>query len=149
MLARSSAAASAASTGSEIAPGLPSDCPSDVTIGDDCERRSLAFCGRSGVARACVETSDFLQVFWKCPGTWVSLVSAHAAEAREPMAENELIAGLDLGTTKVCAIVGEQVEDGIDIIGIGCVPSKGLKKGVVVNIESTVQAIRAAIDQAE
>jgi cell division protein FtsA len=65
------------------------------------------------------------------------------------MADNELIAGLDLGTTKVCAIVGEQTEDGVDIIGIGCVPSKGLKKGVVVNIESTVQAIRAAIDQAE
>jgi cell division protein FtsA len=65
------------------------------------------------------------------------------------MADNELIAGLDLGTTKVCAIVGEQVDDGIDIIGIGSVPSKGLKKGVVVNIESTVQAIRAAIDQAE
>jgi cell division protein FtsA len=65
------------------------------------------------------------------------------------MADNELIAGLDLGTTKVCAIVGEQTEDGVDIIGIGSVPSKGLKKGVVVNIESTVQAIRAAIDQAE
>jgi cell division protein FtsA len=65
------------------------------------------------------------------------------------MADNELIAGLDLGTTKVCAIVGEQVDDGIDIIGIGCVPSRGLKKGVVVNIESTVQAIKAAIDQAE
>jgi cell division protein FtsA len=65
------------------------------------------------------------------------------------MADNELIAGLDLGTTKVCAIVGEQVDDGIDIIGIGSVPSRGLKKGVVVNIESTVQAIRAAIDQAE
>jgi cell division protein FtsA len=65
------------------------------------------------------------------------------------MADNELIAGLDLGTTKVCAIVGEQVDDGIDIIGIGSVPSKGLKKGVVVNIESTVEAIRAAIAQAE
>ncbi len=65
------------------------------------------------------------------------------------MASSQLIAGLDLGTTKVCAIVGEQVDDGIDIIGIGSVPSKGLKKGVVVNIESTVQAIRAAIDQAE
>ena len=65
------------------------------------------------------------------------------------MADNELIAGLDLGTTKVCAIVGEQVDDGVDIIGIGSVPSRGLKKGVVVNIESTVQAIRAAIDQAE
>jgi cell division protein FtsA len=65
------------------------------------------------------------------------------------MAESQLIAGLDLGTTKVCAIVGELMDDGIDIIGIGSVPSKGLKKGVVVNIDSTVQAIRAAIDQAE
>ena len=65
------------------------------------------------------------------------------------MAENDIIAGLDLGTTKVCSIVAEQTEDGLDIIGIGSVPSKGLKKGVVVNIESTVQAIRAAIEQAE
>ncbi|MFI5308702.1 MAG: cell division protein FtsA [Polyangiales bacterium] len=65
------------------------------------------------------------------------------------MADNELIAGLDLGTTKVCAIVGERVDDGIDIIGIGTSPSKGMKKGVVVNIDSTVQAIRAAIAQAE
>ncbi|MCA9601922.1 MAG: cell division protein FtsA [Myxococcales bacterium] len=65
------------------------------------------------------------------------------------MADNEIIAGLDLGTTKVCAIVAEQTDEGIDIIGIGSVPARGLKKGVVVNIESTVQAIRAAIEQAE
>ncbi|MFW5875221.1 MAG: cell division protein FtsA [Myxococcota bacterium] len=65
------------------------------------------------------------------------------------MAEHEIIAGLDLGTTKVCAIVAEQTDEGLDIIGIGSVPSKGLKKGVVVNIESTVQAIRAAVEQAE
>lgn len=65
------------------------------------------------------------------------------------MAENDIIAGLDLGTTKVCAIVAEQTEDGLDIIGIGSVPSKGLKKGVVVNIESTMHAIRAAVEQAE
>ncbi len=65
------------------------------------------------------------------------------------MAESEIIAGLDLGTTKVCAIVAEQTDDGIDIIGIGSVPAKGLKKGVVVNIESTVQAIKAAVEQAE
>lgn len=63
--------------------------------------------------------------------------------------EGEIIAGLDLGTTKVCAIVGEVTEDGIDVIGVGSVPSKGLRRGVVVNIESTVQAIRAAILQAE
>lgn len=65
------------------------------------------------------------------------------------MAENEIIAGLDLGTTKVCAIVAEQTDEGLDIIGIGSVPARGLKKGVVVNIESTVQAIRAAVEQAE
>jgi len=65
------------------------------------------------------------------------------------MAEHEIIAGLDLGTTKVCAIVAEQTDDGIDIIGIGSVPSRGLKKGVVVNIESTVRSIKAAIEQAE
>jgi cell division protein FtsA len=65
------------------------------------------------------------------------------------MADNEIIAGLDLGSTKVCAIVAEQTDEGIDIIGVGSVPAKGLKKGVVVNIESTVQAIRAAIEQAE
>jgi cell division protein FtsA len=65
------------------------------------------------------------------------------------MADSQLIAGLDLGTTKVCAIVGELTDEGVDIIGIGSVASKGLKKGVVVNIDSTVQAIRAAIDQAE
>jgi len=65
------------------------------------------------------------------------------------MAESEIIAGLDLGTTKVCVLVAEQTDDGLDVIGVGSVPSKGLKKGVVVNIESTVQAIRAAIEQAE
>lgn len=65
------------------------------------------------------------------------------------MSENEIIAGLDLGTTKVCTIVAEVTEDGVDIIGVGSVPSKGLRKGVVVNIESTVHSIRAAIEQAE
>jgi cell division protein FtsA len=65
------------------------------------------------------------------------------------MAENELVAGLDIGTSKVCAVVAEQTKDGIDVVGMGSVPSKGLKKGVVVNIESTVQAIRAAVDQVE
>lgn len=76
-------------------------------------------------------------------------MASRTQNGRDYMADNELIAGLDLGTTKVCAIVGERVDDGIDIIGIGSAPSKGLKKGVVVNIESTVQAIKTAIEQAE
>lgn len=63
--------------------------------------------------------------------------------------DNEVIAGLDLGSTKVSVIVAEQTDDGVDIIGIGSVPCAGLKKGVVVNIDATVRAIRAAIEQAE
>ncbi len=64
--------------------------------------------------------------------------------------EKNLIVGLDIGTSKVVAIVGEFNDgDSIDIIGIGSHPSKGLKKGVVVNIESTVQSIQRAIEEAE
>lgn len=63
--------------------------------------------------------------------------------------KGELIVGLDIGTTKICAIVGETTDDGIDIIGIGSHPSKGLRKGVVVNIEATVASIRRAIEEAE
>jgi cell division protein FtsA len=63
--------------------------------------------------------------------------------------KDDLIVGLDIGTTKVCAVVGEVTEDGIDIIGIGSHPSKGLRKGVVINIESTVESIKRAISEAE
>ena len=65
-------------------------------------------------------------------------------------ATNSLIVGLDIGTSKVVAIVGEITPEGdIDIIGIGTQPSRGLKKGVVVNIESTVQSIQRAVEEAE
>jgi cell division protein FtsA len=63
---------------------------------------------------------------------------------------NNVLVGLDLGTTKVCAIVGEVKDDGkVDIIGIGISPSHGLKKGVVVNIDSTVESIKKAVHEAE
>ncbi len=61
----------------------------------------------------------------------------------------EIIIGLDAGTTKVCAVVGEVKDGRIEIIGIGSSPSRGLKKGVVVNIESTVESIRNAVQEAE
>ena len=65
-------------------------------------------------------------------------------------AARKIIVGLDIGTSKVVAIVGEENEEGeIEIIGLGINPSKGLKKGVVVNIESTVQSIQRAVEQAE
>ena len=64
--------------------------------------------------------------------------------------EKNLIVALDIGTSKVVAIVGEvNAENGIEIIGIGSHPSRGLKKGVVVNIESTVQSIQRAVEEAE
>ncbi len=65
------------------------------------------------------------------------------------MKKGDLIVGLDIGTTKVAAIVGEITDDGIDIIGIGSHPSRGLRKGVVINIESTVESIKKAIAEAE
>ncbi|AMV73106.1 cell division protein FtsA [Desulfuromonas carbonis] len=60
-----------------------------------------------------------------------------------------LIVGLDIGTTKICAIVGNMTDEGLDIVGIGTSPSKGLRKGVVINIESTVEAIQKALREAE
>lgn len=64
--------------------------------------------------------------------------------------EKKLIVALDIGTSKVVTIVGEMnMEGGVDIIGIGSHPSRGLKKGVVVNIESTVQSIQRAVEEAE
>ncbi|MEI9479184.1 MAG: cell division protein FtsA [Deltaproteobacteria bacterium] len=60
-----------------------------------------------------------------------------------------VVVGLDLGTTKICTVVGEMVDDRVNIIGLGTHPSKGLRKGVVINIESTVQSIKKAVEEAE
>jgi cell division protein FtsA len=61
----------------------------------------------------------------------------------------KIIVGLDIGTTKICAVVGEVQPDGVEIIGMGSHPSEGLRKGVVINIESTVNSIKEAIEEAE
>ena len=63
--------------------------------------------------------------------------------------QENIIVGLDVGTTKICAVVGEVSKSDINIIGIGTHPSVGLRKGVVVDIESTVESIRKAIEEAE
>src|SRR5512139_3947922 len=64
--------------------------------------------------------------------------------------DRQLIVGLDIGTSKVVALVGEIGADGsIEVVGLGSHPSRGLKKGVVVNIESTVQSIQRAVEEAE
>jgi cell division protein FtsA len=64
--------------------------------------------------------------------------------------ERKLFVGLDIGTSKVVAIVGELSPEGrLEVVGIGSNPSRGLKRGVVVNIESTVQSIQRAVEEAE
>jgi cell division protein FtsA len=63
--------------------------------------------------------------------------------------KNSLIVGLDIGTSKVCAVVGEMTDRGIEIVGVGTYVSRGLRKGVVINIESTVNSIKKAVEEAE
>ncbi len=65
------------------------------------------------------------------------------------MSKTDLVIGLDIGTTKICAVVGELTDGGVDIVGIGSSPSTGLRKGVVVNIEETVKSIQKALEEAE
>src|SRR6266853_5725074 len=60
-----------------------------------------------------------------------------------------LIVGLDIGTYKISAVVAEIGESGVEIVGIGTAPSRGLRKGVVVNIDATVESIRKAVEEAE
>src|SRR5437764_14346979 len=66
-----------------------------------------------------------------------------------PRRSSDIIVGLDIGTTKIACVVGEIGEDGLDIIGVGTHPSRGLKKGVIVNIDSTVASIKQAVLEAE
>src|SRR5687767_14891690 len=62
----------------------------------------------------------------------------------------KFISGLDIGTTKICAIVGQIDEDGqVTVLGVGSHPSQGLKKGMVVDIEETVTSIQKAVHKAE
>ncbi len=63
--------------------------------------------------------------------------------------KGNVLVGLDIGTTKTCIVVGDITEAGIEIIGIGSCPSNGMRKGMVVNIESTVESIKKAVDAAE
>ena len=64
--------------------------------------------------------------------------------------QDDLLVGLDIGTTKVCAVIGQYSESGqIEITGVGTTPSKGLRRGVVINIEATVRSILNAVESAE
>jgi len=65
------------------------------------------------------------------------------------MGEKSLFVSLDVGTTKVCTIIGEKTPNGIEILGVGSHPSYGLKKGTVVNIDKTVRSIRGSLEEAK
>jgi cell division protein FtsA len=62
--------------------------------------------------------------------------------------KSSIVVGLDIGTTKICTVVGEMTEQGVEIIGVGSHPSQGLRKGVVINIEATVKSVKRAIEEA-
>src|SRR3981189_1232975 len=62
---------------------------------------------------------------------------------------SEIVVGLDIGTTKISAVVGEVDSDGITVLGVGTVPCRGLRKGIVSNIEWTVRSIKEAIEAAQ
>jgi cell division protein FtsA len=63
--------------------------------------------------------------------------------------KHTILAGLDVGTSKIAAVIGEITDQGIDIIGLGTHPTTGLRKGVVISIENTVSSIRKAVEEAE
>jgi len=62
--------------------------------------------------------------------------------------KSSILVGLDIGTSKVCAVVGEMTEQGVEIIGLGSHASQGLRKGVVINIEATVSSVKKAVEEA-
>ena len=63
---------------------------------------------------------------------------------------NNLTVGLDIGTTKICAIAVESdSKETLNVVGVGTAKSEGLRKGVVVNIEKTVKSIKKAVEECE
>ena len=74
----------------------------------------------------------------------------HIFQRGRTLANDGLVVGLDVGTTKVCAVIGERNENGnLEITGVGVAPSTGMRKGVVVNIEATIRSVATAIEAAE
>jgi len=64
------------------------------------------------------------------------------------MARKERVVGVDLGTTKIAAIIAEVEDDDLKIVGVGSTPSNGLKRGVIVNLEKAIESIQKAVDEA-
>ena len=69
--------------------------------------------------------------------------------SKRPGKQSDILVGIDFGTTKICVVVGQLTPDGLEIVGIGKQPSLGIRKGVVVNIPNTVEAVKKAVEVAE
>src|SRR2546426_8099781 len=78
---------------------------------------------------------------------WSPVVSSTFQE--RCLSRSKCVTALDIGTTKICCVVGEPTERGLNIIGVGEAPSEGLRRGVVVNMEKTVRGITHAVDAAQ
>ena len=65
------------------------------------------------------------------------------------MKKKEFVVGLDIGTTKICAMIGEREDDGIRVIGMGLTPSNGLRKGIIVDLKGTSDSVKRAVEKAE
>lgn len=63
--------------------------------------------------------------------------------------KKEIVVGIDVGTTKICSAVARSNGNGIEILGTGWAPSRGLKKGIVVNLSETIESVKASIEEAE
>ena len=63
--------------------------------------------------------------------------------------KDRYLVGLDIGSTKTCALIGEQADDGVKFLALGATDSKGLRKGLIVNLDATVGSIRRAVEEAE
>jgi len=71
------------------------------------------------------------------------------SNTKKLLRSSDTLVGIDFGTTKICVVIGQQTPDGVEIVGIGKQPSLGIRKGVVVNIPRTVEAIKKSIEVAE
>ncbi len=101
------------------------------------------------LAKACEPVGLLLGVVgFRQPGHNISWPSGFRTGVTERM-KHETVCGLDIGTTKTCAVVAVNGSAGLEIIGVGEAPSLGMRKGVVVDLEETIKSIEAATEKAE
>src|SRR6185503_12142110 len=127
----------------------PSGCSRISTSRPRCasgSRRSITSISGSTSA----STSGRRQRGWRVRSRAGRVLSDPADERRTMARRERYLVGLDVGTSRVTAVVGESMDDGtLDVVGIGVAESRGVKRGVVVNVDAAVDSIKKAIEEAE